>query len=58
MVTEHTVADVPTTYSEDCDPQFEAWAQEGYDLILGSLPDTWCLEAMCGPSSLIPSTHV
>eukprot|EP00667_Euglena_gracilis_P001624 EG_transcript_1622 len=53
MVTEHTVADVPMTYTEDCDPQFEAWAQEGYDLILGSLPDTWCLERL---ATLYPNT--
>lgn len=37
---------LPPTWTSDCDPQFEAWAQGGYNLIIGAMGDTDCLAPM------------
>eukprot|EP00667_Euglena_gracilis_P009022 EG_transcript_9157 len=43
VLTEHTIGNVLQTWNSDCDPQYEAWVQEGYNLIIGAMGDTWCL---------------
>eukprot|EP00667_Euglena_gracilis_P002634 EG_transcript_2638 len=43
IVIEHTFAPVPESYTEACDPQFAAWAREGYDVIFGHIGHAWCL---------------
>eukprot|EP00668_Euglena_longa_P024772 GGOE01030935.1.p1 GENE.GGOE01030935.1~~GGOE01030935.1.p1 ORF type:complete len:915 (-),score=224.90 GGOE01030935.1:974-3685(-) len=42
VVTEHAFGQVPMSYTEECDPQFEAWAREGYDVIFGVIGHAWC----------------
>eukprot|EP00667_Euglena_gracilis_P002322 EG_transcript_2323 len=54
MVTEHTFADLSFSYtSAYCDPQFEAWAKEGYDLIIGGLQYAMCFQRI---ATLYPNT--
>eukprot|EP00667_Euglena_gracilis_P022897 EG_transcript_25638 len=43
MLTEHTFGNVFQTWTGDCDPQYDAWVREGYNLIIGAMGDTWCL---------------
>lgn len=53
MVTEHTFGEVTPTYSPECDPQFEAWAQAGYDVIFGVIGHQWCFAAMWWSGGLL-----
>lgn len=46
MVSEHTFAMITPSYTTYCDPQFEAWAAAGYDVIIGILGHQLCLVPM------------